>query len=238
MRHILKQLQPATDVCLTWRISCSSLLPLTGLCAGLWVTLDFRKPPATTISTHTARSWCCLLRLLIILSLLSERDDTNTGSWKLSQHHRPLICLPSLISLPVCLNSYGLSGAHTCRLVLTSNRWSCLHYRDMALHRTHLPLSCSIGAQGSRRKWSGPHLLQQIQHPIKSREEGAEMRVCKQNYENSKSFELNYLNVQLSGQKGSTCAAQAAEEAVQESDGLIRTLSPKPAPLVHESLNS
>lgn len=54
-------------------------------------------------------------------SFLRETTQTQGefGSWKLSQHHPLLICLPSLISPLVCLNGYGLTGAHTSSPVLT-----------------------------------------------------------------------------------------------------------------------
>lgn len=63
---------------------CISLLPPTGLSAGGSSTLDLRNPPATTISTPTAKI-CCLLRFFIALSLRSAGEHQDTDD--------PFICV-------------------------------------------------------------------------------------------------------------------------------------------------
>lgn len=62
------------------RPECSSFLPLTDLNEGGSVTLDFKKPPATTISTPTARR-CCLRRLFAILKRLSDVEKNMSTSF-------------------------------------------------------------------------------------------------------------------------------------------------------------
>lgn len=100
--HTIEELQLET-----WRTTCSSVLPLTGCSAEVWETLDFRKPPATTIKTHTARR-CCLLLLFIILSLFSEREHQRGRLQLESISIGPLficmvICSASLIIVPTVL---------------------------------------------------------------------------------------------------------------------------------------
>lgn len=63
---------------LTWGITFRSVRPMGGLSVVWWLTVDLRKPPATTNNMQTAKS-CFLLRLCNILSLLTVRGHTWEG---------------------------------------------------------------------------------------------------------------------------------------------------------------
>ncbi len=237
----------------TCRVTCSSLRPPRGLSVVWCMTLDFRKPPATTISTHTA-SRCCLLRLLITLSLFSDEEHT----------HKEDVCAvgDSCSTSPVHLFGYLWSVSDK-----PPHCFACRVYSRWVLIRTHLcfvsPHCTGVNIVWKKilglHYWDKTFFLslpafefqhrrtgkqQEIQWTASRATVTAPIKICTGGSRHNlllpakrwsiPRLKLCYLNMKLSGQNGPNCAAKVTDEAVEEGDAFCRIFSPKFAPLTHE----
>lgn len=89
---------------------------------------------------------------------------------------------------------------------------------------------------GGTNRWNGGHPGQQQRSSAIPAEEGADTGPCAtKDREKLSGWKWTcYLNMEQSGQSGPHSGAQVTQQAVGEGDDFLRTLSPTPAPLIHQ----